>query len=202
MSTDGVARMRSRLKTTSYAVLGLLTLREQSGYEVKRTADMTLRFFYFSPAMSHVYTELQHLADAGLVASREVPGPGRRTTRLFRLTADGAEELRRWLADEPVGFPVLKHSVALRLFLGHLVDPERTRRVLDDYVRELRQRIVELEAIRASIGDDPARSYPALVAEWGQRFYRGEIDTVGKLAERLPGDGPGGPATAPGRAPP
>lgn len=186
MVTGEPASEPSRLTTTSYAVLGLLTLREQSGYEVKQTADMTLRFFYFSPAMSHVYTELQRLADEGLVASREVAGPGRRKTRLFRLTARGAAELQRWLADEPVEFPVLKHSVALRLFLGHLVDPQRTRRMLDDYVRELRRRIADLEAIRASIGDDPARRYPALVAEWGQRYYRHEVDTVDALSQLLP----------------
>lgn len=176
----------SGLPATSYAVLGLLTMREEaSGYELKQLADRTLRFFYLAPAMSHVYIELERLTAAGLVASREVTGGGRRRTRLFRLTGSGAAELRRWLAEEPVEFPLLKHGVALRVFLGHLVAPERIRQVLDDYVGELRQRIGELEAIRAFLGDDPDRRYPALVAEWGQRYYREEIDVVNELSRRL-----------------
>src|SRR5690625_1081633 len=101
------------LPATGYALLVLLSFGpELSGYELKQRADSTLRFFWFSPAMSQVYAELDRLERKGLVSSRKVAGPGRRRTRRFTLTEAGEEELRRWLAESEVEFPVLKHSVA------------------------------------------------------------------------------------------
>lgn len=174
------------LPITSYALLGLLSLRsEASGYELKQLADRTLRFFWISPAMSQVYSECNRLTDRGLAAAREVPGPGRRSTRVFRLTPAGRAELERWLDEEEPDFPILKHPAALRLFLGHVAGPARIRAVLDGYVEQLSGRIEELARIRAGIGDDPHLMYPGLVAEWGQRYYRGEIDAVRAIAQRL-----------------
>ena len=175
------------LPTTSYALLGLLSFGppELSGYEVKQRADSTLRFFWVSPAVSQVYGELDRLEKAGLVASRKTKGPGRRRTRRFTITPAGETELRRWVEETEVEFPVIKHSVALRLFFGHLAGPDSTRKVLDQYVSELETRIEELRAIRAGLGDDPGFHYPALVAEWGQHYYGSEIEVVRDLADRL-----------------
>ena len=42
---------RTRLPTTSYAVLGLLSFRgAMSGYDLKKWSDFSLRFFFWSPA--------------------------------------------------------------------------------------------------------------------------------------------------------
>lgn len=171
-------------------MLGLLSFGpELSGYEIKQRADSTLRFFWFSPAMSQVYAELDRLERLGLVTSRRIPGPGRRRTRRFTITEEGEKELRRWLAETEVEFPVIKHSVALRLFLGHLAGAQATRTMLDSYVTQLTSRIEELRAIREGLGDDPHFRYPALVAEWGQRYYEAEIAAVRDLADRLDGGG-------------
>ena len=64
--------MSQDLPITSYALLGLLTFGDDpdaglTGYELKQRADFTLRFYWVSPAMSQVYSELRRLTDAGLV---------------------------------------------------------------------------------------------------------------------------------------
>ena len=59
--------MAPELPTTSYAVLGLLSFgRELSGYELKKWADHSLRFFFWSPAISNIYGELKRLQRLGL----------------------------------------------------------------------------------------------------------------------------------------
>src|SRR5262245_54200319 len=87
------------------------------------TSHDSLRFFYTAPAMSQIYTELERLHDAGLVLDRAVQD-GNRTIRSYRLSARGAAALRTWAAETGPEPPVLKHHLALRLFLGHLVEPE------------------------------------------------------------------------------
>ena len=134
------ARMQ-QLATTGYAILGVLSFnRELSGYDVKKWADASLRFFYWSPALSQVYTELGRLERRGLVSSRTVPRDEVRDKRVFRITDLGREQLARWVDEAPVEVPVLKHSVVLRAWLGHLAQPEQLRAMpRNDAVRLMAQ---------------------------------------------------------------
>jgi DNA-binding PadR family transcriptional regulator len=115
--------MAHNLPVTAYALLGLLTFGDElTGYELKQRADITLRFYWVSPAMSQIYSELARLAGHGLVATIDDGGGSAR----YRITAEGTAAVRAWMADTPAGFPVLKHPVALRLLMGHLADPGTT----------------------------------------------------------------------------
>jgi DNA-binding PadR family transcriptional regulator len=177
--------MRQELPVTSYAVLGLLTFGDElTGYELKQRADRTLRFYWVAPAMSQIYTELARLNEEGLVAPR---GEGRRTT--YAITDEGRLRLTRWLEESPVGFPVLKHPVALRLLIGHLVDPETTIRMLRSHRAALDEEIAALEDVRTSLegADAPGQPFrhPALVADWGLAHFTNERATIEELIRRL-----------------
>lgn len=179
------------LPTTSYAILGLLTFgQELSGYELKQWADSTLRFYWTAPAMSQIYTELNRLAQRRLVLSREVGGGPSRTTTRYRVSAKGARELRRWLAESEPGFPVLKHPIALRLLLGHLMDPGQVRDMLESYDAVLVAQRRDLRAVLDGIGNDPALEYPAHVARWGLSYYDSETDAVRRVLKALPETAP------------
>ena len=82
--------MGQELSTTSYALLGLLVFSGpdapgMTGYELKQRADRTLRFYWVSPAMSQVYSELARLADDGLVTVA-FDGPAGRRDRRYRIS--------------------------------------------------------------------------------------------------------------------
>lgn len=171
---------------TAYAILGLLSMADElSGYDLRRWAR-ALRFFYVSPAQSQIYSELRRLAALGWVAQREVTQEALPDKRLYRTTPEGVAALRRWLEESPVEPPVLKHSVALRLFFGHLVRPERLQTLLDGFITQTRTVLAELEQVRAELGDDPHWRFPALVADWGLRYYAAEAETAAALLPRLP----------------
>ena len=126
--------MGQDLPVTSYALLGLLTFGDElTGYELKQRADATLRFYWVSPAMSQVYSELARLTERGLVLTR---GGGDRSTT-YRLSAQGRRALETWMRETEPGFSVLKHPVALRLLLGHVVDPATTIAMLEAHVEAL-----------------------------------------------------------------
>jgi len=180
--------MSQELPTTAYALLGLLTFGDDlTGYELKQRADRTLRFYWVSPAMSQVYTELARLADLGLVKARDA-GPNKRSSK-YSITGKGRRWLTTWLEQEPAGFPVLKHPVALRLLVGHLVAPERTTVLLHDYLEQLEDRRAELQRVRDSLRgrDDPGEPFhhPSMVADWGLEYFEGERAVVEKLLRRI-----------------
>ena len=184
--------MSQDLPATSYALLGLLTFGDDlTGYELKQRADRTLRFYWVSPAMSQVYTELDRLARNGLVKARDA-GPNKQSSK-YRITDDGRRALTGWLEEGPVGFPVLKHPVALRLLIGHLVDPETTTTMLREHLTALAEHRAGLEQVRASLEgrDQPGEPfrYPSLVADWGLEYLDGERVIIEKLLARLEEEG-------------
>jgi DNA-binding PadR family transcriptional regulator len=192
---------------TGYALLGLLMFAGRTdttvtAYELKQRADRTLRYYWVAPAMSQVYSEVARLEAAGLVRGLPDPAgpPGRRTTR-YAITDAGDRTLRAWLAETPAEFPVLKHPVALRLLMGHLVEPATVRDMLDDYVAALAERRRDLSGVRDMLGDRAEVRYPAMVADWGLAYYDAEERIVAELRERVVRDLAAGPGPAPGAAP-
>ena len=176
------------LSPTSYALLGLLTFggREVTGYELKQRADRTLRFYWTSPAMSQIYTELRRLADRRLVLT----GGSGRATR-YRISAKGRRALASWTA-RPAGFPVWKHPVALRLIIGHLTEPEALQQMLRQYVVEVALARRDLQEVRDLLrGEDlPGQDlrYPSLVADWGLAHFDSEEQIATRLLHRLDED--------------
>jgi DNA-binding PadR family transcriptional regulator len=177
------------LPATSYALLGLLTFGDElTGYELKQRADNTLRFYWVAPAMSQIYSELTRLTARELVEPTTSRGEGRRTTT-YRITPAGHAALEAWVGEARVGFPVLKHTVLLRLLIGHVGEPGRIRSMLEEYVAELGVAGADLRAVRSSLrgADAPGEPfhYPSVVADWGLDYYAAEARHARKALDRL-----------------
>jgi DNA-binding PadR family transcriptional regulator len=182
-----VVAARQPLTPTGYAVLGLLSFgRELTGYELKQWAHDSLRFFYTAPAMSQIYSELERLRAAGLVRDRAVPD-GHRTIRTYRLTPDGETVLRAWAEETEPEPPVLKHHVALRLFFGHLVGPDRLLEQTANHRAWVVEQLRELEQVDAGLAASPPEvwHYARLVADWGRRYYGAELEALDELRQQL-----------------
>lgn len=181
--------MSQDIPVTGYAILGLLTFGDElTGYEVKQRADITLRFYWVSPAMSQIYTELRRLTERGLVRADARPDGGREVTT-YAITEDGQQALREWMEGTPAGFPVLKHTVLLRLLIGHATQPDQTRRMLHDYLDELDRATADLAEVRSALrgADRPGEPFrfPSLVAEWGLDYFAAEARHARRALDRL-----------------
>jgi DNA-binding PadR family transcriptional regulator len=174
------------LPATAYALLGLLSFdRELSGYDLKKWADSSLRFFYWSPAVSQIYGELKRLDRLGYVTSREVPQDELRNKRVYRITDEGRAALTRWVEHDDVEPPVLKHSPLLRVWLGHLSSPARLRTVLETH-REYATRMRDDAGVAAaSSGTQPGMEFPALVTAWSARYFAREIEMIDELLAEI-----------------
>ena len=174
------------LPATAWAVLGELSFgRELSGYDIKKWADASLRFFYWSPAISQIYRELRRLEEVGYVTSREAAQDDLRNKRLYAITPAGRSALTEWVRHAPVELPVLKHGVMLRVWLGHLAAPDELRSVLDEHVAHAEAMMTEAGKAAESVAGDPDMAYPVLVNRWAERYYRAERDLAVGLQEDL-----------------
>ncbi|SDJ45220.1 PadR family transcriptional regulator [Lentzea albidocapillata] len=176
MAQEEVPSQDPALPATAYAVLGLLSFgQELTGYDLRKWA-MNLRYFYWSPAQSQIYLELRRLLQHGLVEVHLEEQKSRPDKRLYRITDAGLKVFREWLDHAPVGPPLLKHSVALRLFFGHQTNHGRLREVLTEYRDWAVEQTSGLTQLRTEL--DQALPYPALVATWGSAYFAAEITAI------------------------
>lgn len=186
--------MSQDLPVTSYAILGLLTFGDElTGYEIKQRAELTLRFYWVAPAMSQIYTELRRLTDRGLVRASSRPDDGRDVTT-YAITDTGQDTLRTWMSDTPAGFPVLKHTVLLRMLMSNASDTATVTHMLEQYVDELAAARTELtgvrEMLRGSDAPGEAFRYAAMVAEWGLDYFAAETRHARRAMRELAAETP------------
>lgn len=177
---------RPDLPATSWAVLGMLAFgQELSGYDLKKWADWSLKFFYWSPSYSQIYGELKRLEKVGYATSRVELTESTRGKRVYAITEDGLAAVARWARESPVEPPVLKHGVMLRAWLGHLMDPARLREVLEEHAAyaDKMSRYAAADAEDAS--KVPEWAYPELVLRWSERYYAAERDLVRQMLADL-----------------
>jgi PadR family transcriptional regulator, regulatory protein AphA len=142
-----------KLTTTEYAVLGLLTFGDASGYDLSRLASRSVGYMW-APSKSQTYKVLPRLVEWGLAESREVEQRGRPDKAIYRITDDGVAALRSWIEhveDEPSGGVGI---FALKLFLAGASSEEATLAQLSAYEGFLTRRLAAYEDMEAHLPDD------------------------------------------------
>lgn len=94
-----MARVKGKVSTLGFALLGLIRMQPASGYELRRIfAETPMAGYSNSPGA--IYPALQNLKMLGLV--REQAGIGRtgREKRTLQCSAAGTKELLAWLRQE------------------------------------------------------------------------------------------------------
>ena len=182
------AAAKSTLAATSWAILAILSYEDElSGYDVKKVTEWSIRYFYWSPSFSQIYTELKKLEKLGLVTSRLDHDNGARSRRLYKITPAGLEAVTRWANDSPADPPMLKHSVLLRVAFGHLAGAAKLKELLQEHVAfaEGMQRQAAHDAHGAETLD--AWAYPRLALQWAARYYASERELALQMIKDLDG---------------
>jgi DNA-binding PadR family transcriptional regulator len=111
MPTAGTARRT----TTSYAVLGLLSVRSWTTYELAKQVQRSLKWFW-PRAERKLYEEPKALVADGLATAQQ-EFTGRRPRTVYAITDDGREALRAWLGEPPAP-PATEFEGMLKVFFA------------------------------------------------------------------------------------
>jgi DNA-binding PadR family transcriptional regulator len=176
--------VRIMLPPSSYAVLGLLSFgRALSGYDLKRWADHSLHYFFWSPAQSAIYTELRRLEELGYVEPvGESEGPRGRLR--YRITPTGEKSLAEWVGQSPTPAAVVKDHGLLKVWLGHVIEPAQLRAVVDAEYQAAEE---HLGAIRFSSerAQELDLGYAALVERCCERIAEARVAAFRELSDAL-----------------
>ena len=173
------------LPTTSYVILGLLTFREMSGYDLKQLINKSITHFYWSPAKSQIYGELRRLESHGLVTMREVPQTLRPDKRLYHITSQGTEAMQKWLENSGVEPDSYKSALLLKVFFGHMLSPtmiggllEERRQQVERDLAACQKKAEELRAQAAGAKAEDDLFFPLLTLQRSIALFQTDLGWI------------------------
>lgn len=142
--------------STDLAILGMLTFKPMSGYEIRQRMSQSIAHFW-SESYGQLYPSLKRLEVRGLVTKRTEPGQ-KRERHIYTITAAGRARLQEWLASEPKAQPP-RNELLLKLFFlspdAAPVSASQVRSAREAAIQELRRFGFSAEKLRHEYGDDP-----------------------------------------------
>lgn len=115
------------------AILVCLTERPMTGYELAKTFDTSIGFFWRA-AHQQIYRELQGLRRAGYVDSEDVIQTGRPNKTVYEINRAGLEHLEAW-SREATERPPVRDDLFVKLYALDCVD-------LQAFHSQVRERLV------------------------------------------------------------
>ncbi len=172
------------LPTTAFAVLGLLSLRDLSGYELAAFADQSLAYFW-PMHRSLVYRELRRLEDGGYVAGTEVAQDRVPDKRVYRLTERGRAALDGWLATPGFQPPRVRSEFLVKFFFARRLGREPLGALLRDYRAAVELDLADLQATADRLNDLPEGFFWQLAALHGVRTRQALLQWIADVEQAL-----------------
>lgn len=142
--------MPDEISSTAYALLGLLSVRDWSTYELAKQADRSLGWFW-PRAERRLYDDAKRLDRLGL-ARTSTEATGKRPRTVYSITPAGRHALAEWLA--AASAPMKLESEALvRVFFGDGGTLEDLRGTLQGVQNEAEERLAVLDRMRAMLDE-------------------------------------------------
>jgi DNA-binding PadR family transcriptional regulator len=179
-----------------YAILGLLTSGDYSGFEITRRFESSVGYFWHARAQQ-IYPELGRLESDGLISGRTVRQVGKPDKRVYAITPTGLEELIGWITT-PSPLTLTKDEFLVKVWSYGLIEPSAALAALTAHRQQQEERLAAYRAIEAHFeGADPVAmpaSFlgPYLTLRAGIRFVEGFLawadETELVLRARAAGD--------------
>ncbi len=154
--------------------LGLLTVREACGYDLKKTFESSFKHF-FPAGYGSIYPALADLAEAGLVECREIPQVGKPDRKVYQITAAGEQAFIDALNQTDPQHKLRSEFLAM-IYFADRIEEKRLDVLLDDRIEQLRETIKLIETSTARTeGDNSAGAkfvagFGAVVAEAAAKY--------------------------------
>lgn len=169
-------------------ILGLLNWKPASGYDLKRVISDS-EIFYWSGNNNQIYKSLIELEKEGAVTHKVQEQEGGPAKKIYSITAQGREVLRRSLLVAPEA-PELRKSFLIQLAWAEMLSDEEILGLLEKYEEEVanRLRMSQEQAARAkgSPGQSERERYLwKRIAENLSGAYETELDWVRQTQAEL-----------------
>jgi PadR family transcriptional regulator AphA len=128
--------------TIPYAILGLLSWRSFTGYELKKVFADSATLFW-SGNNNQIYTALVQLHKDGLVTQEVQYQESAPAKKIYTITAEGRAALKQWVLTPPE-LPEFRNTFLIQLTWADLLDDHELEALLASYAEEVKLQILML----------------------------------------------------------
>jgi PadR family transcriptional regulator, regulatory protein AphA len=182
---------KKRPNQSMFAMLGLLSIRPMTGYELRKLSEESIQHFW-RESFGQIYPSLRALEAQGMVTRTQEMGEvrGRPARQVYALTDAGREALQAWVT-APARLEVPRNELLLKLFFGRQAAAEANLRQIAErrtmYVEELEGYEALEKRIRAAYQGRPDLPYWLLTLSYGKHYTEAEIAWCDEAMEILKG---------------
>lgn len=134
-----------------HGILGLLTYGEMSGYELMKTFNSSLAYFWHVRT-SQIYLELDNLSKSGFVEFRKEIQEGRPNKNIFKITNKGKEEFKNWFQNSNMSKMLnIKDEFLMMVFFLKELPKNEAINLIKQYKEECELRLTELENAKNTV---------------------------------------------------
>jgi len=139
-----------------FTILGLLSWRPASGYDLKRIISDS-EVFYWSGNNNQIYKSLIELQNEGLVTHQVQVQESLPAKKIYSITEQGRAALYQSLLAEPEA-PELRKGFLIQLAWAEALSDDEVQALLEKYEQEITGRLRMYQAQAARPGSSPDRS--------------------------------------------
>ena len=173
-----------------YAILGFLSFKSLSGYDLKKAFDRSVRHFW--PAnQSQIYRTLSQMTDEGLVEKEVIERDERLDMKIYSITKTGRAELHEWLAT-PLPEKDTREPFLVQIFFGGKLSDAELLNLLQHEKKVAEEGLFVYEAVHQattaqpnSINDPRAIFLSLLTLEYGIKSNRALLEWLNSAIEQI-----------------
>lgn len=190
----------ARPSRTSQAILGFLTWRPMTGYDIRKAVAGSTGYFW-SESFGQIYPALKRLVASGDITALSATAGDGRAGRAYSLTPRGMDTLCAWLEQPPAEREPPRNELLLKLFFGRHNDTAVNARHVARHREQALARFENYTAIERDLrrrhGGHPDLRYWLMTVSYGKHVERALIGWCDDTLAELDGLGDATPSTAP-----
>jgi len=168
----------SKENTTFYAILGLLTHEDMTGYDVKKRIDSSISNFW-DAGYGQIYPTLKTL-EKGEFVSKTVGLNGKGPDKIiYSITEAGRKKLIEWLLKSNEKENV-KYDILLKLFFGSMLPVEENIKKIIEFrarnAEKLKMMGLFTESLIKVLPENKDHYYYYLTVQLGKYTYKANLD--------------------------
>lgn len=136
-----------------HGLLGLLSYKDMTGYELSKTFSDSLAFFW-SAQPAQIYRELNRMQKYAWLTSKLEIQTDKPNKRIYSITAEGKKELEAWLrTDMPTCFLPAKNYILMRMFFSGKKSAKENIAALNTICTNYEKQFVQIGAASKAIDE-------------------------------------------------
>ena len=168
----------ARKNKSYFAILGLISKRDMSGYEIKKLIEK-MSAFHWAESNAQIYPILKQLEQEGLVSAYDDASSGARKKRVYSVTDMGMQALLKWMP-ERIELPKYREDLSLKLGYAQHVPITQTIDHVKDYQSQILEKQKQLKEViqhlTLSHKDRPDYEYLMMIYDLSRRAINAKLE--------------------------